>query len=279
MAFNTTLSPAQAEFFIKPGENYIRAFNITNNSSQTLTLSTSIKSWYPKDNTGEVNYQNISPDNPNITFSLNNTDLRLGQKFIINPKETKQVVLKISTNPNLAYGDYYYTLFFDQITETQAKAQIGAHLIFSSTTDKNITQDFQISQFSTSPKIKDIFLSPVNFNIIYKNNSPHFTKINGRLTIYKNDKIIKEYDILPDTILGNNTRVASCFDGSTVIPCSLKPPLWPGLYQAKITYTLDNNTKGEEISFFTFPYALVLSLLTLGIVLYLFLQRRLPRRP
>jgi hypothetical protein len=102
MAFNTTISPAQAEFFIKPGENYIRAFNITNNSATTLTLSTLVKPWSPKNNLGEVYYQNFLPENPNISFTFNNTDLRLGQKFILKPKKTKQVVLKIKSSNNLS---------------------------------------------------------------------------------------------------------------------------------------------------------------------------------
>ncbi len=286
MAFNTTLTPAQAEFLIKPGENYIRAFNITNNSSNTLTLSTNIKSWSPKNNTGEVSYDNFLPDNPNLSFALNNTDLKLGQKFILQPKETKQVVLKIKTTSNLSYGDYYYTLFFEQITEQKAKAQVGAHLIFSSVSDKSVQEDFQISQFTTSPQIKDIFLTPINFQIIYKNNSPYFTKINGQFTISKNNQIIKKYTILPDTLLGNNTRKAVCLDTAnqqneeypTVVPCSLQTPFWPGFYQAQITYSLNNETKTQQISFFTFPYALILFLITLGIVLYLFFQRHLLRK-
>jgi hypothetical protein len=286
MAFNTTLTPAQAEFLIKPGENYIRAFNITNNSSNTLTLSTNIKSWSPKNNTGEVSYDNFLPDNPNLSFALNNTDLKLGQKFILQPKETKQVVLKIKTTSNLSYGDYYYTLFFEQITEQKAKAQVGAHLIFSSVSDKSVQEDFQISQFTTSPQIKDIFLTPINFQIIYKNNSPYFTKINGQFTISKNNQIIKKYTILPDTLLGNNTRKAVCLDTAnqqneeypTVAPCSLQTPFWPGFYQAQITYSLNNETKTQQISFFTFPYALILFLITLGIVLYLFFQRHLLRK-
>jgi hypothetical protein len=279
MAFNTTLSPAQAEFFIKPGENYIRAFNLTNNSNTTLTLSTAVKSWSPKNNSGEVSYDDFLPDNPNLSFTLNNTDLKLGQKFILPPQETKQVVLKIKTTSNLSYGDYYYTLFFEQITEAKAKAQIGAHLIFSSVSDKSIQEDFEISQFTTSPQIKDIFLTPINFNIIYKNNSPHFTKINGQFTISKNNQIIKKYTILPDTLLGNNTRKAVCLDTTnqqneeypTIVPCSLQTPFWPGFYQAQVTYSLNNETKTQEISFFTFPYALVLFIIALTITLKLLL--------
>jgi hypothetical protein len=153
---------------------------------------------------------------------------------------------------------------------------MGAHLIFSAVSNKEIQENYHIDQFTASPKIKDILLTPINFDIIYKNDTPHFAKINGHFTISKNNQIIKEYTILPDTLLGNNTRKAVCIEPSStqnqefpnIIPCSLNTPFWPGLYQAKITYKINNETKSEEISFFTFPYLLVLGLIIFSLIFY-----------
>ena len=83
--FDLSISPSNNEFFIKPGQKYLLAFNITNHSKKTYSLNTSIEAWLPKDNQGKVSYDNVIADS-SISFSLNNSDLELGQTFVLEPK-------------------------------------------------------------------------------------------------------------------------------------------------------------------------------------------------
>ncbi|HPD44921.1 MAG TPA: hypothetical protein PK131_01970 [Candidatus Woesebacteria bacterium] len=275
--FDLTLSPANNEIFIKPGQNYLLAFQITNNSSTSLILSSSVESWQPSGSQGEVNYHNTFMD-PSISFSLNNADLKLGENFVLHPRENKQLVLKIMVSPLSNHQDYFYTFFVHQPADKftgQLGGKIGAQLIIS-TQDKQ-TESLVIKKFSATPVIKDTFIKPINFHGYIYNNSSQFNKIAGKLTITKNDLLIEEFTLSPDTVLGGYSRLIRCADKNTeIIPCALKPPLWPGFYQATLSLNLPQSPSAT-LNFFVFPY---LILIILGILFgfFFFFYRRLGRR-
>jgi len=258
--FDISISPSNNEFFIKPGQSYLLAFDIINNSQTTLTLNSSIETWLPKDNKGEITYENAFAD-PSISFSLNNSDLKLGQTFLAKPNEKKQLVLKIHTTTSTSLKDHYYTFFITQLSPDQTTAKIGAHLIFS--TQEKQTASLSIKKFSASPLIKDSFFKPIIFSGTAYNNSSQYSKLTGKLIISKNNLKIQEIIISPDVILGNYSRSIRCADKeANIIPCAINPPFWPGKYTA--TLTLNSQKPIEtQISFFVFPYTVFL---VLGII-------------
>jgi hypothetical protein len=270
--FNLTFSPAQIEFVLKPGITIIQAYDITNNSDSSIILNTEVLPWIPSGTNGSVNY-NQAANNPNIEFSLNNANLQLGQPFTLAANSKQQLVLKIKTNSNINLSDNYYTFFVFQDQNTtatskdnfsQASGKIGSHLLLTISDTENPKVTSEIQSFSISPKIKDIFFQPIIFKGKIKNNSDFFFKTNGKITIIKNDQIIKELELNSDNVLNHHSRDISCTDQTT---CKINPPFWPGHY--KITVTLDSslNAKSYETSFYVWPISpLLLIVLVIGII-------------
>jgi hypothetical protein len=269
--FNLTISPSQSEFVLKPGVTLIQAYNITNNSDYAITLNTEILPWIPSGTDGSVNY-NQAVSNPNLEFSLTNYDLKIGQPFVVAANSKQQLVLKIKSNSNTELSDNYYTFFVFQNQNTttskdnfsQATGKIGSHLLLTVSDTENPKVESAIKNFSISPKIKDIFFGPINFNGIVQNNSNFFFKINGKITITKNDKIIKEFQLNDSNVLNHHGRNITCKDQN----CTINPPLWPGHYLVKVSLDPGLNAKSYDTSFYILPISPILFILLLaGIIL------------
>ncbi|MDD4135985.1 MAG: hypothetical protein PHN66_02870 [Candidatus Shapirobacteria bacterium] len=261
--FNLTLSPAQIEFVLKPGVTIIQAYDVINDSGSSITLNTEVLPWIPSGTNGSVNYSQAI-NNPNIEFSLNNANIQLGQPFTLKANSKQQLVLKIKTNPTMPLSDNYYTFFIFQdqnITNnsnnnfSQASGKIGSHILLTVSNTENPKVSSEIQSLSVSPKIKDVLFNPITFKGKVKNNSDFFFKTNGKITITKNDKTIKELELNPDNVLNHHSRDIYCTDQTT---CQISPPFWPGHY--KVTVNLDSslNTKPYETSFYVWPISPVL---------------------
>jgi len=276
-SFDLTLKPAQIEIILKPNAIFTQAYEITNNSSETLLLSTSLSSWLPADNLGTVSYfDNL--DSP-LKFSLSNSDLKLGQDFLLNPKQKKQLVLKIN-NPSSEESDNYFTFFITQkpLNNTsnshQNLAKIGSHLLISTTRQGTFTSNLQISQLSLKPNIKDIF-TPLKINGEISNTGPHYAQIDGQITIYKNSKLLWQQNLFPYTVASQNSRLIHCLNSQNeASTCQLKIPLWPGSYQGNIT--LNGNASKYEYSFkfFVFPYSVIIPILLIFSLLIFSLKKK-----
>ena len=263
--FNLSISPAQSEYVLKPGINLVQAYDIFNNSDSEITLNTEILPWIPSGTDGSVNY-NQAIDNPNIEFSLANSDIKIGQPFILAANSKQQLVLKIKTNSNIGLADNYYTFFVFQNQNTiqstnnfsQATGKIGSHLLLTVSNVENPKVESAIQNFSISPKIKDIFFTPITFNGQIKNNSDFFFKTNGKITITKNDKTTKVFELGPSNVLNHHSRNISCLNESS---CSLNPPLWPGHYKVSVVLDPALNAAPYDTSFYVLPLSPILFLL------------------
>lgn len=265
--FNLTLSPSQVEFVLKPNITLIQAYDVINNSDFSITLNTEVLPWLPSGTDGSVNYKQAI-NNPNIEFSLANSDLKLGQPFTLNANSKQQLVLKIKTNPNTGLADNYFTFFVFQNQNTinskdnlsQATGKIGSHVLLTVSETENPKVESAIQTFSITPKIKDVFFSPITFNGLVKNNSDFFFKINGKIYITKNDKTIKELELNQNNVLNHHSRDISCVNETS---CTLNPPLWPGHYLVKVSLDPSLNAKPYETSFYVLPISPILFLLFL----------------
>lgn len=262
--FNLTLSPSQTEFVLKPSVTIIQAYDVINNSDSSINLNTEILPWIPSGTDGSVNY-NQAIVNPNIEFSLANSNLKIGQPFILAANSKQQLVLKIKTNFSTSLSDNYYTFFVFQSQSnilskdnfSQATGKIGSHLLLTVSDTENPKVESAIQNFSISPKIKDIFLRPITFKGIVQNNSNFFFKINGKIYITKNDKTIKEFELDQSNVLNRHARGITCQSNN----CSLNPPLWPGHYLVKVSLDPTLNAQPYETSFYIFPFSPILFLL------------------
>lgn len=278
-SFDLTLKPAQIEIALKPNTIFTQAYEVTNNSSETLLLSTSISSWIPADNLGTVSY--LDNLDSSLQFSLSNSDLKLGQDFILSPNQRKQLVLKIN-NPSFEENDHYLTFFIVQKPlsslsgNQQNLAKIGSHLLISTTSQDTLTSNLQISQLLLKPRIKDIF-TPLKINGEIFNNSLHYAQIDGQVNIYKNNKLFWQKNLFPYTVASKNSRLIHCLNSQNeASTCQLKIPLWPGSYQGNII--LNGNTSKYEYSFhfYIFPYSIIIAILVIFSLLIFFLKKKKP---
>lgn len=267
--FNISLVPSQIEFVLKPGVSLTQAYQVTNESDQKITLNTQVLPFLPSGDNGSVNYNNLIT-NPNIDFSFNNSDLTLGQPFTLGPKETRQIVLKITASPQTQLSDYYSTLFIYQTpdktandtTISQTSGQIGSHILLSVSLTESPQTQGTIQRFSLAPKFKDVFFTPIKFSGQIQNQTNYFFKTSGKITISKNQKIIKELTLDSQNILANYYRQFSCENQSV---CTLLPPFWPGAYTATLEFDSSLNIPPSTISFFVLPLS------PIGLIAFIFL--------
>jgi hypothetical protein len=269
--FDITLSPYQIEFVLKPNITIIQAYEVTNNSDQNVTLNTEILPFLPQGNNGSVTYANLS-QNPNISFSLANSDLTLGQPFTLSPHAKQQLVLKIKTSSDAKLADYYSTFFIYQNysssdTESniaQATGKIGSHILLSVSNEENPQINAVVQNFSITPKIKDIFFTPLKFSGQIQNNTNYFFKSSGKITIIKGNQTIKELTLDSNNVLANYYRRFSCQDQDV---CTLSPPLWPGAYTATIFFDENLKIPSVSTSFFVLPISPILFLGLIALVI------------
>lgn len=255
--FNLTLSPPQIEFVLKPGITLTQAYQVTNNSDSSITLNTEVLPFLPQGDNGSVSYSSLLA-NPNIVFSLNNADLKLGQPFTLAPLESRQLVLKIKTSLDTELSDYYSTFFIYQSTELSANSssisqsigKIGSHILLSVSNSESPKISSQIKKFTVSPAIKDVFFTPLTFSVNIKNNTNYFFKSYGKISILKNQKTIKQLNLEPQNVLANHQRSLICENQTS---CTLTPPLWPGKYIATLELDPSLNTSPVSFSFWVLP--------------------------
>ena len=287
--FNLSISPPHLEIILKPGTTITQAYQVTNNSDQTVFLDTSVKPWIPTDTTGSLTYQDVI-SNPHVKFSLTNADLKIGQTFKIPPNSHQQLVLKIKTDPNTPLHDSYYTFFISQANIGVAasdkpinQARIGTHILISTSNTETPPANAHINNFFVKPTIKDSFFSHLTVNAQIDNLSDHLFKTQGTLVINKNNQEIQKFDIYPHNTLAHHSRDLACalyFDQQKQpprpAPCTLKPPFWPGKYTATLTLNLSDQTTSQSVNFYIFPYTILTTLIILSALFFLF-KKFLPK--
>jgi hypothetical protein len=263
--FNISIFPPQTEFVLKPGITLTRSYEITNNSNESISLNTQVVPFTPQGDDGSVTYQNVAID-PNFSFSLNNSDIALGQPFNLEPNQKIQLVLKIKTSPTANLSDYYATFFVYQNLSpfqsndsfSQATGKIGSHILLSVSSKEDTSPSGQIQKFSASPKIQDVFLGSVKFSGQVFNNSNYFFKTDGKITVTKGSKTIKEFNLVNNNILNHYFRRLTCQDD---LSCSLSGPFWPGKYTATVQLNSSLNTPPVSTSFFVIPLSPIIFIL------------------
>jgi hypothetical protein len=275
-AFNLTVKPAQIEIILRPNASYVRAYDVTNNSSEAVLLTTSISPWVPADNLGSVTY--LDSQEQRLDISLSNADLKLGQDFVLKPNQKKQLVLKIK-NPTTDESDHYLTFFVSQkplnnsIIGRQNLAKIGSHILVSTTNQKSITSNLEISQFITKPFIKDIF-SKIKIEGEIFNNGNHYSQINGQIKISKNGQPYWEQNLFPYTITSQNSRLIQCLNSQNEAEtCQLKMPIWPGVYRGTISLSGNSSKYEYSFNFFIFPYSIIIAITVLFLLLTFLLKK------
>lgn len=273
-----TLSPAQSEITLIPSSTFTQAYEITNNSPETILLTTFIESWIPSNNDGNLIYN--TDQDASIEFSLSNSDLKLNQDFTLAPNQKKQLVLKIKNNDS-NNQDHYYTFFVQQkilnplLSNNQNLIKIGSHLLISSHSQVSTNSSLSPENIKISPKIKDIFLSPTIIGKIY-NSGQHYSQIDGQIIITLGQQNVWQSSIYPYTVLSQNSRLLKCLDktNNQAIDCQINPPLWPGKYQIKISLNQNSTITDYYQSFYILPYSFITFIFLSFFILFIILKNK-----
>lgn len=281
-SLDLTLKPAQLEFVAKPGASFTQAYQVTNNSSSPVVVSTSVEPWLPAGPDGSVTYQNVL-SNPDFEFSLNNADLKLGQSFLLRAGESRQLVLKVKSSATTPQHDYYFTFFLTQdLTSsldsdsnfTSAAGRLGSHLLISTSNTESPVSEAKITNFSASSHLVDTFFPHLQFTGQITNSSVYFFKPVGQLSLSKNGLLVQKMTIFPNNVLASSSRSFFCQSDNQPVVCTFSPPFWPGLYQA--TVTLDSPSASATTTFFVFPFSITFLSI---VVLFSFLLLNHRRHP
>jgi hypothetical protein len=111
---------------------------------------------------------------------------------------------------------------------------------------------------TVSPSFKDTFFPRLQIRALIQNRSAYFFKSAGKLTITKNNLIIKELDLFPQNVLALASRQVACNSGNLPVPCTLDPPFWPGKYTATVSLDPSLASASASTTFYVFPYSFLL---------------------
>ena len=286
-----SLYPPLLEVMIKPGKTITQVYQLNNQGENDLVITSKILVFEPADELGNVRIKTDASLAMSDWFSFQNTDLNLGDNFVLKIGQEQQVVLKIKVPENALEDDYYLTLLFESLPEltlnqgnTQNKIQIGANLLLTISTTGEPPRKAEIAEFKIknawfkigSWQFIDSFINPLII-LRVKNIGRSLFKPMGTINVsgWTGGKYLLE--LLPENILTNSLRQSQCFstDQNQPFPCQLetnwKNKFLIGPYQVKVTFGLDKISEDyqQTLHFFAFPFTLIVTLLFIILVFYL----------
>jgi len=259
--------PPLLEVQMMPGKSVIQNYQLVNNSESFLEITPSVVPFEPDGENGLIKI--LAPDDSPYFFSFTSKE-KINEPFVLDPKESRQVSLKITLPKNNAEKDYYFTLLFsssinpkDQKNQTSSISKIGTNILLTSSSVEKPPLLGRIYQFS-APLIIDSF-SPVNFNLVLENYGRTFFKPFGQISITGILKQKGEIKLLEQNVLSGSKR-------KLTLP-AYKPGLPLGPFKAKLEFSLNEDGAlpviSTEIDFWYLPYKAILSLFCLFLLLFI----------
>lgn len=206
------VSPAVIFLSVQPGNKITHTISLKQNGTTPLLVTPSLVDFKADGESGNP----ILQENSQVNFiSVVNPDLDFDQPFLLAPNQEKQFVLNIQPPTNLAEKEFPLTILFraekqeNVTTGTKAisSAIIGSNLILHNSLEAKTTAGIEVEKIQVA-KFFDSF-RPLNFKILLKNKNINASPVSGQIRIidWKN-KELANFDLVPDIILGNNTRLA-----------------------------------------------------------------------
>jgi hypothetical protein len=274
--FSLSIWPPLLEVMIQPGRTVTQVYKIANLADEQ-TLVAKVLPFEPSDSVGNINLLNIpSLLNP-LSFSFENSEIKLGKPFLLKPGESKDLVLKISVPKRTPEKDFYASLVFETspqekvgLSQSQTAAKIVGNILLTVSIDGQPPKKGRILEFS-APKIIDSF-DPVNFVLEIENIGPAFFKPFGEIKIEGIFNQMGKIKILPENVLAGFSR-----------KMHLEP--WKnrfilGPFRARVEFSLDDPSAEEKLSaqttFLALPYKAILALVVIVLILLTF--KNLPKK-
>lgn len=271
--------PPLLEVMIQPGKSITQVYKISNPGETDVILTSSIVSFSPKGESGDIELVNSDQLSVNSWFSFQNADLALGQNFVLRAGKEQEVVLRIAVPANAAESDYYYSLLFETMpspflggqTATQSQVKIGANILLTVSRTGTPLLSAKIKEFAIrNSQFIDSFDKP-EFILRLQNTGQSFFKPMGAITVngWFGQKLT--LDLLPENVLANSVRQISCQKDNNPLLCVLSSKFLVGRYRAQAQLGLDkaDATYQAETIFWAIPAKLILGALTSLLLLYI----------
>jgi len=297
-SLSLSLTPPLLEITIQPGRSITQVYKISNQGETDLALTSQIVPFQPADEFGHIlPVGTTSKFKIQNWFSFQNTNLDLGQKFLLPAGQKQEIVLKLKIPENTPEGDYYAALFFATLPEvflggqsaTQAQAKIGSNLLITVSRDGQPLKKAKITEFRLQ---KCLFRLPLpvgkekkwclidsfdqpEFLLRLQNTGRAFFKPMGRLTVtgWLSQKYLLE--LLPENVLVDSLRQIRCQFDNQPGSCRLNSRFLLGPYQAKVEFGPDRVSVDytATTSFLALPFKLSLGLIVIIAIIRLIMVK------
>lgn len=279
-----SLSPPTTYLQVTPGKTVTHTVILEQHGSAPLEITPQIVDFTSDGSTGAPQLElTKSPSFTHLTIQT--APLQLGQSFVLNPGQKKQIVFAISPPANSPQAEYPLTLLFVAkpaqaltiTTGSQVSGIIGSNLIVFVSANAEDKGKVSLKEIQT-PRLVDSF-GALAFSLLAENEGRNATTASGSALIkdWRNETVA-EYEVYPDMILAQTTRLlrtgTSLEEDDTDLLSTdfrYKPIFLFGPYT--ISAQLAENGQTDDfnsvisVTVFAFPYSLVI-LLMLGSALY-----------
>ena len=263
------LSPLTFELTGNPGdviENYVKIGNPS--SEHTISVKMTVEDIAP---TGEAGHVIVEPAETE-TYSLAGWTGCEPEEFILEPKQERKIKFTIRIPENAEPGGHYGTVVAGStgvigpgITGTAIVPRVGALVLL--TIPGEMKENLVVKDFSAPRNYFEY--GPVPFAVRFENLGTVHSKASASITITDlRGKKVAEVPLSQKNVLPNSVRK---FDASWD-----QKWLWGGKYIATLsgTYGLSNTPlESQVITFWAFPWKVILGLLVFIILLILTRKR------
>lgn len=271
-----SISPPILEVLIKPGKSAIQAYKISNDGDPVI-LTPQI---------GELTEAGSISQDPNFTvekwINTLNTDLALGQPFLLDKGETRQLIVRINPPQGTPEKDYYRVIYFTttpnpplESSQSSISQTIGSPLIITVSASGLLVKSAKISKFQI-PEILDSF-DHINADIEITNTGKTYFHPVGKITLV-GPVGRGDYNLVPNAIFIGQTKRLLTTDNAqeSQEPSSTitLPGFFLGKYILTVDFTLDQGTTRitQTKIFYAFPWKAGLVIFTF--LFFIFFLRR-----
>lgn len=239
------IKPILNEIAAKPGETIERDMTVTSLANIPLPIKAYSRAFVATDEQGGSEYPDEKKaDSVQNWFKLAEPD------FILQPKASKVIKVKVEIPKDARPGGHYATLFYESLIPKEVLSETSFYLssrigaLFFFVIGGDIKEQGQIKEFSTLPFWRH---ENIDFNVTFENNGNVHIRPRSVMTI--TDWRGNEVDKIEDK--GNTTLPEK--NRKWTITWTKKP--WIGKYTAKLETKIDQDapTQTRLVQFYVFP--------------------------
>lgn len=278
-----SISPPLVETIIKPGKTILVAYTISN-LGDPVVLSSDVRPFEPLGLYGDLIVQDdfTGP----VRFSLDNSNIKLGDKFFLQSRNGQQLLLRIRIPEGTPEGDYYYTFYvqndlgkpIEGSDAAQSQALVGSNILITVTESGQMDVGGSIGKLDVVPRYS-FTLFGTNFNVfessdvisiqlILQNTGRNLIKPDGVITLSGTFGENAAYTILPQNILSQSSRMVTATpsavleaDSHTEKASLYLKGFFFGKYKATadVAFGFGGERTQRSVEFYAFPFKLILA--------------------